>query len=72
MASPWSVTKIVLPIKRLFELLKSTQNTQYERLNDVALFQTKHSNDEKWMIEKGVLVLQDRYSINNHISLNIQ
>ena len=35
--------KLCFLIKRLFELLKSTQNTQYEQLNDVVQFQTKHS-----------------------------
>ena len=35
--------KLCFLIKYLFELLKSTQNTQYEQLNDVVQFQTKHS-----------------------------
>ena len=35
--------KLCFLIKCLFELLKSTQNTQYEHLNEVVLFQTKHS-----------------------------
>ena len=29
--------KLCFPIKCLFELLKSTQNTQYEHLNEVVL-----------------------------------